>query len=146
MKFKPLCFLVLGILASCAPKARVEPESVVVSREPDFLFAIDDERVFAEDFLYALNKNQHLKENKIRGLTQEEFDETFELFLNFKLKVKEAETLGMDQSEECNNEFSIIKEDLKKPYLLENSIQEGELRKEYNRMQEALKASHILIQ
>src|SRR5690606_32384784 len=65
---------------------------------------------------------------------------------HFKLKVKEAERLGMDQSEEFNNEFSIIKEDLKKPYLLENSIQEGELKKEYNRMQEALKASHILIQ
>ena len=146
MRFKPLCFLVLGILAACAPKARVEPESIIVSREPDFLFAIDDERVFAEDFLYALTKNQHLKDAKSQGLTQEEFDQNFELFLNFKLKVKEAERLGMDQSEEFSNEFSIIKEDLKKPYLLENTIQEGELRKAYNRMQEAIKASHILIQ
>ena len=146
MKFKPLCFLVLGILAACAPKARIEPESVVVDREPDFLFAIDDERVFSEDFLYTLTKNQHLKENKTQGLSQEEFEQNFELFLHFKLKVKEAERQGMDQSEEFNNEFSIIKEDLKKPYLLENSIQEGELRKAYNRMQEALKASHILIQ
>ena len=146
MKFKPLCFLVLGILAACAPKARIEPESVVVDREPEFLFAIDDERVFAEDFLYTLNKNQYLKENKTQGLSQAEFDQNFELFLHFKLKVKEAERLGMDQSVEFNNEFSIIKEDLKKPYLLENSIQEGELRKAYNRMQEALKASHILIQ
>jgi peptidyl-prolyl cis-trans isomerase SurA len=146
MKFKPLCFLVLGILAACAPKARVEPESTIGSTEPDFLFAIDEERIFAEDFLYALTKNQHLKDNKSQGITQEEFEQNFELFLNFKLKVKEAERQGMDQSEEFNNEFSIIKEDLKKPYLLENSIQEGELRKAYNRMQEALKASHILIQ
>jgi len=146
MKFKPVCFLVLGILAACAPKARVEPEPITVSREPDFLFAIDNEYVFAEDFLYALTKNQQLKDIKSQGLTQEEFDQNFELFLHFKLKVKEAEKLGMDQSEEFNHEFSIIKEDLKKPYLLENSIQEGELRKAYNRMQEAIKASHILLQ
>ena len=146
MKFKPLCFLVLGILAACAPKARVEPESIVVSKEPDYLFAIDDDRVSAEDFLYTLSKNQHLKENRNQLLSQEEFDQNFELFLNFKLKVKEAERQGMDQTEEFNNEFSIIKEDLKKPYLLENSIQEGELRKAYSRMQEAIKASHILIQ
>ncbi len=146
MKFKPLCFLVLGILAACAPKARVEPEPLIGSREPDFLFAIDDERVFAEDFLYVLTKNQHLKDTKSQVLSQEEFDRNFELFLNFKLKVKEAERLGMDQTEEFHNEFSIIKEDLKKPYLLENSIQEGELRKAYNRMQEAIKASHILIE
>ena len=146
MKFKPLCFLVLGILAACAPKARVEPESIAVSTEPDFLFAIDNEYVPAEDFLYALTKNQHLKDVKSQGLSQEEFDQNFELFLHFKLKVKEAEKLGMDQSEEFSHEFSIIKEDLKKPYLLENSIQEGELRKAYNRMQEAIKASHILIQ
>lgn len=146
MKFKPLCFLVLGILAACAPKARVEPESVVVSPEPDFLFAIDNERVYADDFLYALTKNQHLKDNKSQGITQEEFNQNFELFLHFKLKVKEAERQGMDQTEEFSNEFLIIKEDLKKPYLLENSIQEGELRKAYSRMQDAIKASHILIQ
>src|SRR5690606_27030828 len=123
MRFKPLCFLVLGILAACAPKARVEPESVVVSKEPDYLFAIDDDRVSAEDFLYTLSKNQHLKENRNQLLTQEEFDQNFELFLNFKLKVKEAQRQGMDQTEEFKNEFSIIKEDLKKPYLLENTIQ-----------------------
>ena len=146
MKFKPLCFLVLGILAACAPKARVQPESTTVSKEPDYLFAIDDDRVPAEDFLYTLSKNQHLNENRNQLLSQEEFDQNFELFLNFKLKVKEAERQGMDQTEEFDNEFSIIKEDLKKPYLLENSIQEGELRKAYSRMQEVIKASHILIQ
>src|SRR5690606_7454355 len=93
-----------------------------------------------------LSKNQHLKDHKSQSITEEDFEQNFELFLNFKLKVKEAERQGLDQSEEFYNEFNIIKEDLKKPYLLENSIQEGELRKAYSRMQEAIKASHILIQ
>ncbi|HLT08004.1 MAG TPA: peptidylprolyl isomerase [Cyclobacteriaceae bacterium] len=146
MRFKPVCFLVLGILAACAPKARVEPERTMVSMEPEFLFAIDNDRVLADEFLYTLSKNQHLKDHKSQSITEEDFEQNFELFLNFKLKVKEAERQGLDQSEEFYNEFNIIKEDLKKPYLLENSIQEGELRKAYSRMQEALKASHILIQ
>lgn len=146
MRFKHLGFLVWGILAACVPKARVEPESSVVANQPEYLMAINDEPVLAEEFLYTLSKNQHLRGNKLQPLSQEEFDENFALFLNFKLKVKEAEALGMDQSEEFTNEFSIIKEDLKKPYLLSNTIQEGELRKAYSRMQEIVKASHILIE
>src|SRR5690554_4409309 len=146
MRLKHLCFLVLGMLASCAPKARVEPESSTVPKEPEYLFAIDNEKVLAKEFLHTLSKNQHLKTDKEKLLSQEEFDQNFDLFLNFKLKVVEAEAREMDQTEEFKNEFSIIREDLKKPYLLKNSLQEGELRKAYNRMQEIVKASHILIQ
>ncbi|HLW20113.1 MAG TPA: peptidylprolyl isomerase [Cyclobacteriaceae bacterium] len=146
MRFKHLCFLILGILASCAPKARVEPESSTQPKEPEYLFAIDNEVVLSKEFLHTLSKNQHLRTDKAQLLTQEEFDQHFDMFLNFKLKVKEAEAREMDRTEEFKNEFSIIKEDLKTPYLLKNTVQEGELRKAYSRMQEIVKASHILIQ
>src|SRR5690554_5738039 len=146
MRLKHLCFLLMGILASCAPKARVEPASSTMPTEPEYLFAIDNEVVLAEEFLYTLSKNRHLRADKEQLLTQEEFNQNFDMFLDFKLKVKEAETREMDQTEEFENEFSIIKEDLKIPYLLKSSLQEGELKKAYNRMQEIVKASHILIQ
>jgi len=146
MRLKHLCFLLMGILASCAPKARVEPASSTMPTEPEYLFAIDNEVVLAEEFLYTLSKNRHLRADKEQLLTQEEFNQNFDMFLDFKLKVKEAETRDMDQTEEFVNEFSIIKEDLKIPYLLKSSLQEGELKKAYNRMQEIVKASHILIQ
>jgi peptidyl-prolyl cis-trans isomerase SurA len=146
MRFQHVCFLVLGIISSCAPKATVEPEASIIHQEPEYLFTIGNDPVFAEEFLHTLSKNQHLRSNKQEKLTREEFEQNFDLFINYKLKVKEAEKRGMDQTEEFKNEFKIINEDLKKPYLLKNSIQEGELRKAYSRMQEIVKASHILIQ
>lgn len=146
MRFKHICFLFWGILSSCAPKAIVDPVVAIVPKGPEPLVIIENDTVLAEEFLYTLTKNQHLKASKEELLSQEEFDRNFELFLNFKLKVKEAEKRGMDTTAEFLNEFHIIKEDLKKPYLLKNSIQEGELRKSYSRTQEILKASHILIE
>src|SRR5690554_4249107 len=146
MRFKHICFLFWGILSSCAPKAIVDPVAVIVPKGPEPLVTIGNEEIPAEEFLYTVTKNQHLKVQKKELLTQEEFERNFELFLNFKLKVKEAEKRGMDKTEEFLNEFQMIKEDLKKPYLLKNSIQEGELRKSYSRTQEILKASHVLIE
>lgn len=145
MRFKHVCFLFLGILFSCAPKATVVQESTPIPKGPDYLFAIDDELIYSEEFLQTLSKNQHLRKTR-EQMSKEEFEENFKLFLQFKLKVKEAEKRGMDKTEEFKNEYHIIKEDLKKPYLIKNSIQEGELRKAYSRMQEIVKASHILLQ
>src|SRR5690606_16223959 len=125
---------------------RVEPEASIIHQEPDYLFTIDNDPVFAEEFLQTLSKNQHLRSSKEEKFTRDEFEQNFELFINYKLKVQEAEKRGMEQSEEFKNEFKIINEDIKKPYLIKNSIQEGELRKAYSRMQEIVKASHILIQ
>ncbi len=146
MRFKHICFLCWGILSSCAPKAIVDPVAINVPEGPEPLVTIANEVITAEEFLYTVTKNQHLKPKKKELLTQEEFDQNFELFLNFKLKVKEAENRGMDKTEEFLNEFQMIKDDLKKPYLLKNSIQEGELRKSYSRSQEILKASHLLLE
>jgi peptidyl-prolyl cis-trans isomerase SurA len=145
MRFQHVCFLFLGILFSCAQKATVEPVSTSIPKGPEFLIAINDEPIYSDEFLQTLSKNQHLKKNNGQ-LSKQEFEQNFKLFLEFQLKVKEAEKRGMDQTEEFKNEYHLIKEDLKKPYLIKNAIQEGELRKAYSRMQEIVKASHILIQ
>src|SRR5690606_31779621 len=136
-----VCFLVLGILLSCTPKVTVQPEIPEVSEGPDYLFSIESEPVMADEFLRVFSKNQSFRNND-DPVSQEEFDKNLELFIDFKLKVKEAENRGMSQSEEFEREFDMIKEDLKRPYLLKSSAQEGELRKAYSRMQEILEASH----
>jgi peptidyl-prolyl cis-trans isomerase SurA len=79
-------------------------------------------------------------------LTRKEFEENFESFLNYKLKVIEAESIKLDQMEEYNLEFSSIKESLIAPYLIKNSIEEGEVKKVYARLQEIVRAKHILFQ
>jgi peptidyl-prolyl cis-trans isomerase SurA len=85
-------------------------------------------------------------ESPTNSLTRKEFEENFESFLNYKLKVIEAESIKLDQMEEFNLEFSSIKESLIAPYLIKNSIEEGEVKKVYARLQEIVRAKHILFQ
>ncbi|MEX0882008.1 MAG: peptidylprolyl isomerase, partial [Cyclobacteriaceae bacterium] len=79
-------------------------------------------------------------------LTRREFDENFELYVNYRLKVKYAEDLELDQKEGFLTEFETYKEDIKKPFLLESNVKEKEVSDAYSRMQQLIKASHILIQ
>ncbi len=142
MKIKNLCLWAMGIVMACSPAGKVVQEAT--SEEKEYLMTIGNEDIPAEEFLHILSKTRDFEEES-QKLTKEEFEENLDLFINYKLKVKEAEALGMHESEEFKREFETFKEDLKKPYLLENSLQEGEIRKAYNRMQEVVNASHILL-
>jgi peptidyl-prolyl cis-trans isomerase SurA len=144
MNIKYFYFCCLAFAFACSPKSIIQP----VDKEPSApvpLMTIGNEEVFADEFLHILSKNRAFQE-KEAIMDQAIFKENFELFVNFKLKVKEAENRGLDQTEEFEREFSMFKEDLIRPFLIKNSLQEGELMKAYNRMQEIVKASHILLQ
>ncbi|WP_339710547.1 peptidylprolyl isomerase [Cyclobacterium amurskyense] len=131
----------LGILFASATPV---PDPIKEANPPlDYLLKIDGETSDREEFLYILNKN---RQKDAAPISRTEFEENFELFVDYKLKVKYAMDLGMHKTKAFSDEFSAFKDQLKKPYLLENSLTEGELRKAYSRMQEIVKASHILFQ
>ncbi|ERM81872.1 hypothetical protein P872_06970 [Rhodonellum psychrophilum GCM71 = DSM 17998] len=144
MSVKHLCIVILVFVFSCSPKALI-PQETLQDNTPKPLLIIGNEEVFSEEFLHILSKSREFQ-TMDEKLTSEEFEKNLALFINFKLKVKEAENLGLDKVEEFDREFEMFKEDLIKPFLIKNSLQEGELMKAYNRMQEVVKASHILLQ
>ncbi len=144
MRTHYLGLYLLVIAISCSPKSTVTQEETA-SAYPSPLVTIGNEDIYADEFLYLLSKNKRFDQEEHK-LSPEEFEENFELFVNYKLKVKEAENLGLDTLEEFRREYDIFKEDLIKPYLIKNTLQEGELMKAYNRMKEVVKASHILLQ
>ena len=136
-------FLLLATLA-CSPKSTIQKDGQETAPEKPLL-VIGNQEVSSSEFLYLFTKNKTVQ-NKEEALSTEEFDQNLEMFINFKLKVAEAESRGLDKVEEFNREFEIFKQDLIKPFLIKNSLQEGELMKAYNRMKEVVKASHILLQ
>ncbi|MCH6199707.1 peptidylprolyl isomerase [Aquiflexum sp. LQ15W] len=137
-------FLLLILGFSCSPKSTVT--QVETQKDiPTPLLSIGDNGVFGDEFLHMLTKNREFK-NPESKISAEEFEENLDLFINYKLKVKEAESLGLDKTEEFSREFEVFKDDLTQPFLIKNSLQEGELMKAYNRMKEVVKASHILLQ
>jgi peptidyl-prolyl cis-trans isomerase SurA len=81
------------------------------------------------------------------------FDETdkktpaeyLELYINFKLKVIEAQNLKMDSSEVFINELAGYRTELAAPYLTDVNFEEKMVEEIYNRMIREVDASHILI-
>jgi len=67
------------------------------------------------------------------------------LFINFKLKVAEARTLGMDTTAKFIKEFKTYREDLKKPYRAEPDALERLTKEAYYHLTQEVRASHILI-
>lgn len=71
--------------------------------------------------------------------------EYLELFINFKLKVKEAEELGLDTNASFKNELEGYRKQLAQPYLNDNEVTEALIKEAYDRMGYDIRASHILI-
>ncbi len=132
--------IILAYKSSASAMALIQTSS-----QDDQLLTIGDKPVDKDELIYLISKGSS-KDLTSKGMSREEFEENLSLFVNYKLKVREAEDLGLDKSEEFNREFASFQENLKAPFLIKNSLEEGELRKAYSRMQEVIRASHILFQ
>jgi peptidyl-prolyl cis-trans isomerase SurA len=105
------------------------------------LLTIANEEVRVEEFLSVYNKNRQIGE----ALDPKTIDEYLDLFVNFKLKVKEAESLRMDQEPAFISELAGYRKQLAKPYLVDTEIGERLIEEAYLRLQTEVRASHILI-
>lgn len=134
-------YLILFFLSIGFP----QPGNLIAQTAQEPLLTLGGKPVPKDDLIYLLGKTQNT-ETGTSGMSREEFEENMELFINYKLKVREAETKELDQTEEFKLEFESFRENLKAPFLIKNSLEEGELRKAYARLQEVIRASHILVQ
>ena len=105
------------------------------------LLTVAEEEVSVDDFLSIYNKNRQVGEE----LDPKTLDEYVQLFVNFKLKVKEAEALGMDTVPSFVKELSGYRKQLANPYLVDNEAGEQLIIEAYERLKTEVRASHILI-
>ncbi len=106
------------------------------------LFKIEDESISKEEFLYVFNKNNINKEEKTR---KEAIDEYLDLYVNFKLKVREAMAEGLDKKSAFKKEFETYRNQLTETYLSDKEVSEELIKEAYDRSKEERKVSHILI-
>lgn len=109
--------------------------------KPAVLFTVDKETVAADEFIYLYKKNHQAKED----FTDEKIEEYFKLFVNFKLKVAEARSRGLDKTPEFEKEYNSYKDELRKPYLPEGKILDSLVKLTYARLQYDVSAAHILV-
>jgi len=108
--------------------------------EDKILMTIHDREVTLDEFERIYNKN-----NSSTALEQQTVEEYLEMFINFKLKVIEAEELGLDTTQRFIKEFNGYKQQLAKPYLSDEEEVNALVQEAFERAQKEINASHILI-
>jgi len=105
------------------------------------LLKIGDKEVKLSEFNAIFNKN-----NTNEKTTQESVNEYLDLYIKFKLKVREAEELGYDTLPKFINELKGYRKQLAEPYLTDKEVTESLIKEAYDRMKIDVRASHILIE
>lgn len=105
------------------------------------LLEIGGDEITVDEFLSVYNKNRNVGDD----IDPKSMDEYLDLFINFKLKVKEAESRGLDTIPSFVNELKGYRRQLAKPYLVDTNVEEELVEEAYKRLQDEIKASHILI-
>jgi peptidyl-prolyl cis-trans isomerase SurA len=105
------------------------------------LMNIAGENVTKSEFLGVYQKNN----TKGEVIDQKSLDEYLDLFINFKLKVKEAEVLGLDTVKSFRDELGGYRKQLAQPYLIDEDANKALLEEAFTRKGEDIRASHILI-
>ncbi len=113
--------------------------SVYVNSQ-DILMTIGDKKITLDEFERIYKKN-----NSNITSNQQSPGEYLDLFINFKLKVIEAENLGMDTTTKFLNEFNSYKDQLAKPYMTDEETKNSLMKEAYERMKWDVNVSHILL-
>lgn len=124
-----LLFLITGTWATAQKK-----DSVV--------FSVGGVPVTIDEFRYIYEKNNAADPNLYKSTNLRDY---LNLYVNFKLKVKEAKDLGLDTSDKFVKEFLSYRNQLAQPYLTDRQVSQSLIDEGYVRMKEELRASHILI-
>ena len=104
------------------------------------VLTVGSKDISLEEFKSVFYKNNHTTE-----ITRDYLDEYMDLFVNFKLKVMEAEDLALDTNSSFISELEGYRKQLAKPYLKNKEFDSKMLIESYKRMQQDVRASHILI-
>ncbi len=111
-------------------------------KKDSVVFSVGNEPVTLQEFKYIYEKNNAADPNLYKQTNLKDY---LDLYINFKLKVKEAKELGLDTTDKFVKEFLSYRNQLAQPYLTDRSVSQSLIDEGYVRMKEELRASHILI-
>ena len=104
------------------------------------LMTIGSEKVTVSEFQNIFQKN-----NDLENINKEELENYVDLFVKFKMKVLDAESMSLDTSRKFINELKGYRKQLSRPYLTDKQAENKLLSEAYERTLKEVKASHILI-
>ena len=115
--------------------------SLCMQAQSETLMTINGKAVSAEEFLYIYEKN-----NQAGALDPKTMDEYLDMFINFKLKVAEAEAQGIDTTESFKKELKGYRAQATPKYLQDESAMDSLVEMSWRHMSKDRRAAHIAIQ
>jgi len=116
--------------------ANVHAQKSLMKKE---LLNIDGQKITAGEFLQVYNKNG------TEGVDTTDMKDYLQLYIDFRLKVLEAEKLKMDTAASFKRELKGYRKQLARPYFVDEEVTDSLVKEAYNRMQYDVRASQILI-
>jgi peptidyl-prolyl cis-trans isomerase SurA len=106
------------------------------------LMTVGSDKVGKQEFENVFKKNN----SKMAANPDEKtLREYLDLYINFKLKVLEAKSFGMDTAASFKKELAGYRKQLAAPYLTDKEVTEQLINEAYDRSKKEIRASHILI-
>jgi peptidyl-prolyl cis-trans isomerase SurA len=128
LKAAAFCALILGSSTAWAQ-----------DKDP-VLLTVDGQNISLSEFEAVYRKN-----NRETNVDPQDVKEYLDLYINFRLKVREAEALGLDTLKKFIEELKGYQKQLAKPYLTDKNVSEALVKEAYERMKLDVSASHILL-
>jgi peptidyl-prolyl cis-trans isomerase SurA len=104
------------------------------------LMTINGRPVYQSEFEYLYNKNN------AQQVQPQSLDEYVQMFVDYKLKVADAEAAGRDTTASFIKEYNEFRNELAAPYLTDTTVMTSLLQQAYSHYSEELKVSHIMVQ
>ena len=115
--------------------------SLAAAGQSETLMTINGKAVSAEEFLYIYEKN-----NQAGAVEPKTMDEYLDMFINFKLKVTEAESQGIDTTASFKKELKGYRAQATPKYLQDEAAMDSLIELSWHHMSKDRRAAHIAIQ
>jgi len=129
-------FLTTALLIVCL----IGSTDLFAQKKSPVLLTVDGQNISLSEFESVYKKN-----NRDEVVDQEDLKEYLELYINFRLKVREAEELGLDTIKKFIEELKGYQKQLAKPYLTDKEVTKQLIEEAYQRKLKDIQASHILL-
>ncbi|WP_044398890.1 peptidylprolyl isomerase [Lacinutrix sp. Hel_I_90] len=111
------------------------------AQEDKVLFTVENEPVYTQEFIRVYNKNLDL----VKDESQKDIDAYLKLFINYKLKLREARQMKLDEKQSYKTELQSYKNQLSKNYLSDSKVTDTLVMEAYERLKQEVNANHILV-
>ncbi|GAA4281591.1 peptidylprolyl isomerase [Gaetbulibacter aestuarii] len=105
------------------------------------LFTIDSTPVKASEFIRLYNKNLNLVQDE----SEKEVENYLQRFIDYKLKLQEAKTEGLDKKTSYLRELRTYTEQLAKNYITDSKVTDALVKEAYDRVSQEVNVDHILV-